>query len=38
MRHNAKTTDFSEILPEDLEEKLKEAAEISMGTFKFIYS
>jgi len=32
MRHNAKTTDFSEILPEDLEEKLKEAAEISMGT------
>jgi nucleolar protein 58 len=32
MRQNAKSTDFSEILPEDLEEKLKEAAEISMGT------
>lgn len=25
-------TDLSEILPEDLEEKVKEAAEISMGT------
>jgi len=29
MRQNAKSTDFSELLPEDLEEKLKEAAEIS---------
>jgi len=32
MRQNCKTTDFSELLPEDMEEKLKEAAEISMGT------
>ena len=31
-RTNASTTDFSEILPEELEEEVKEAAEISMGT------
>ncbi|XP_071511738.1 nucleolar protein 58-like [Diadema antillarum] len=32
VRTNAATTDFSEILPEELEEQLKLAAEISMGT------
>ena len=32
MRDNAKNTDLSDILPEDIEEKVKEAAEISMGT------
>ncbi len=32
MRENAKNTDLSDILPEDVEEKVKEAAEISMGT------
>jgi len=32
MRENAKTTDLSDILPEEVEEKVKEAAEISMGT------
>ncbi|OWR52895.1 nucleolar protein 58 [Danaus plexippus] len=31
-RDHAATTDMSDILPEDLEEKVKEAAEISMGT------
>jgi nucleolar protein 58 len=31
-RSNAQTTDLSEILPEDLEKELKEAAEISMGS------
>jgi len=31
-RDNAKSTDLSEVLPEELEEKVKEAAEISMGT------
>lgn len=31
-RENASSTDLSDILPEDLEEKVKEAAEISMGT------
>lgn len=31
-RDNMATTDLSEILPEDVEEKVKEAAEISMGT------
>ncbi|XP_022112287.1 nucleolar protein 58 [Pieris rapae] len=31
-RDNASGTDLSDILPEDLEEKVKEAAEISMGT------
>merc|ERR1712025_645380 len=31
-RDNAKTTDMSEVLPEEVEEKVKEAAEISMGT------
>merc|ERR1712141_281548 len=30
-RKNAQTTDFSGILPEDVEEKMKEAAELSMG-------
>ena len=32
VRTNAATTDLSEILPEDVEERVKEAAEISMGT------
>ncbi|CAL8143584.1 unnamed protein product [Orchesella dallaii] len=32
MREKAGVTDFSDILPEDLEEQVKEAAEISMGT------
>ncbi|KAK3611773.1 hypothetical protein CHS0354_014124 [Potamilus streckersoni] len=31
-RTNAATTDFSEILPEELEHEVKEVAEISMGT------
>lgn len=31
-RENVATTDLSDILPEDVEEKVKEAAEISMGT------
>jgi len=31
-RENAKVTDMSEVLPEEVEEKVKEAAEISMGT------
>jgi len=31
-RENAKSTDLSEVLPEEVEEKVKEAAEISMGT------
>ncbi|CAB0044094.1 unnamed protein product [Trichogramma brassicae] len=31
-RENAINTDLSDILPEDIEEKVKEAAEISMGT------
>lgn len=32
VRRNAKNTDFSDILPEDVEQALKEAAEVSMGT------
>ena len=32
VRSNAKTTDFSDILPEETEHALKEAAEVSMGT------
>ncbi|KAI0973032.1 Nop domain-containing protein [Xylaria arbuscula] len=32
MRENAANTDFSEILPEDLETRVKAAAEVSMGT------
>lgn len=32
MRTNAKSLDFSSVLPEETEEELKEAAEISMGT------
>ncbi|XP_051162802.1 nucleolar protein 58-like [Leptopilina boulardi] len=31
-RENASSSDLSDILPEDVEEKVKEAAEISMGT------
>merc|ERR1712002_1098330 len=31
-RENAKSTDFSDILPEEVEAAVKEAAEISMGT------
>jgi nucleolar protein 58 len=31
-RTNASNTDFSDILPEELEEALKEASEVSMGT------
>lgn len=31
-RTNASTTDLSDILPEDIEESVKEAAEVSMGT------
>lgn len=31
-RENAKNTDLSDVLPEEIEEKVKEAAEISMGT------
>lgn len=31
-RTNASSTDFSEILPEEIEQELKDAAEISMGT------
>merc|ERR1712183_149946 len=31
-RENAKSTDMSEVLPEEVEGKVKEAAEISMGT------
>lgn len=31
-RENMAATDLSDILPEDVEEKVKEAAEISMGT------
>ena len=32
VRTNALETDFSEILPEEVEEAVKKAAEISMGT------
>lgn len=32
LRHNTHDTDLSGILPEELEQKVKEAAEISMGT------
>ncbi|KAI1126844.1 hypothetical protein F5Y10DRAFT_243851 [Nemania abortiva] len=32
IRENAATTDLSEILPEDLEARIKAAAEVSMGT------
>merc|ERR1712080_459398 len=31
-RDNAKSIDLSDVLPEDIEERVKEAAEISMGT------
>ena len=31
-RTNAVTTDFSKILPEEVEQEVKDAAEISMGT------
>lgn len=32
MRENFNAVDLSDILPQDLEEKVKEAAEVSMGT------
>ena len=32
IRENAKFTDMSEVLPEEVDEKVKEVAEISMGT------
>jgi len=32
VRKNAKQTDLSDVLPEEIEEHLKEAAEVSMGT------
>jgi len=32
MKHKTASTDLSEIVPEDMESKVKEAAEISMGT------
>jgi nucleolar protein 58 len=32
VRTNASSTDLSDVLPEEIEEKVKEAAEISMGT------
>ena len=32
MRTNAAQTDLSDILPEELEAKVKELAEVSMGT------
>ena len=32
IRENAKSTDMSEVLPEEVEEKVKEAAEIYLGT------
>merc|ERR1719289_534964 len=32
IRENAKSTDLSDVLPEEVEEKVKAAAEISMGT------
>lgn len=31
-RDNARDTDLSDILPEDIEEKVKELADVSMGT------
>ncbi len=31
-RDNAKNSDLSDILPDDIEARVKEAAEISMGT------
>ena len=36
-RSNAEQTDLSEILPEDVEEQVKAAAEISMGTEVTLY-
>lgn len=33
MRENFNQSDLSEILPQELEEKVKEAAEVSMGKF-----
>ena len=36
-RSNAEQTDLSEILPEDVEEQVKAAAEISMGTEVTVY-
>jgi len=32
MKHNTATADIAEIVPEEILEKVKEAAEISMGT------
>jgi nucleolar protein 58 len=42
VRTNAQDTDLSDVLPEELEKEVKEAAEISMGTevsiWCYIYS
>lgn len=35
MRENFNQSDLSEILPQELEEKVKEAAEVSMGKFYY---
>lgn len=37
MRENFSTSELSDILPQDLEEKVKEAAEVSMGELIFFF-